>query len=94
MACIRRERGPGGGKVKPCLCGMEAYSCRVAPSGFVLEPGCSVLTPGKIHIKPSGGDGRLHNRGSAALLPFKYHSAPQFGFMSEGLCFSVPGAAS
>lgn len=51
-------------------------------TGFTFEPGCSVLTPGKIHIKPSGGQGRLHNRGSAALLLFKYHSALLFGFMS------------
>lgn len=41
------------------------------------------MTPGKIHIKPSGGDGRLHNRGSAVLLPLKCYSAPLFGFMSK-----------
>lgn len=69
--------------IKRCLCGIIAYSRHVAPSGFIFEPGYSVLTPGKIHIKPSGGDGRLRNRGSAVLLPFKYHSAPLFGCMLE-----------
>lgn len=69
--------------MKLCLCGITAYSCHVAPSGFIFEPGYGVLTPGKIHIKPSGGDGRLHNRGSAVLLPFKYHSALLFGCMLE-----------
>lgn len=59
------------------------YSWHVAPSGSICELGCCVLTPGKIHIKPSGGEGRLHNRGSAVLLLFKYHSALLSGFMLE-----------
>lgn len=68
---------------KKYVCGIIAYSCHAAPSCFRFEPGYSVLTPGKICIKPSGGDGRLHNRRSAVLLPFKYHSARLFGFTSE-----------
>lgn len=58
-----------------------AESWHVSPSSFIFEPG--TLTPGKIRTKPSGDAGRLHNRGSAVLLLFKYHSVQLFGFMSE-----------
>lgn len=52
--------------MKRCRFNQIAYSCNVL----------SDLSP------PSGGYGRLHNGGSAVLLPFKYHSALIFGFMS------------